>query len=181
MRLRPAGLSGLAGFLVSVLALLALSFPLSAQATEAQGVQYSDAPPTATGESQPKHQAPARSSAVGGGQDAPGSSGSTAPGSSGAGSSGEGSSSRDAGGSAAKGDGRGGTRQGSPGDGAGKNTEAKQSGDQVAAQQQGDDGSSPLVPILIAIALLAAISVALVTWQRRRGQGAETSVSSRAS
>jgi len=87
---------------------------------------------------------------------------------------------RDTGGAAAKDGDRGSTRQGSPGAGSGRDTEGKQPGDQVAAQQE-DEGSSPLIPILIAIAVLAAISVAVVTWQRRRGQDAEVSVSPRAS
>lgn len=43
---------------------------------------------------------------------------------------------------------------------------------QPAAQTSADDGSSPLVPILIAIAVLAAISAAAVIIRNRR-QGDE--------
>jgi hypothetical protein len=52
-------------------------------------------------------------------------------------------------------------------------------GEQAASHS--DDGSSPLVPILIAIAVLAAISVGIVMYRRRRGTGAGTSVSPKAS
>ena len=38
-----------------------------------------------------------------------------------------------------------------------------------SSAESDDGGSSPVVPILIAIALLAAVSVGVVVWQRRRG------------
>jgi len=186
-RLRPARLPGRFHFgLVSVLALLALaSFPMLAQATDASGVQYSDAPPTATGDNPPKHrQPPAKTSTADGGAAAPNSAGSTGSKSSGAGSSAEGSSSTK-GADASTGNGDGGTGQGSPGTGpsekqASRSQPAGHGGAPVA--QQDDDGSSPLVPILLAILVLAAISVAAVMIrQRRQRQGTATPVSPKAS
>jgi hypothetical protein len=48
----------------------------------------------------------------------------------------------------------------------------KQPGDQgvsnVPASESGDGSSSPLVPILIAIAVLAAISIGAVLYRQRR-------------
>lgn len=86
----------------------------------------------------------------------------------------------------AKGDdhGNGGNPQGNQGKGA-KNDAgpvAKPHGNSAA--QQGDDGgSSPLVPILIAIAVLAAISIAVVTMRqrRRRDGGSDARISPEAS
>jgi len=47
-----------------------------------------------------------------------------------------------------------------------------------AAAQTDDEGSSPLLPILIAIAVLAAVSVGVVMFrQRRRGGAPGSSVS----
>lgn len=54
--------------------------------------------------------------------------------------------------------------------------DGKDAAGQVASLQQvpdsnaseDDGGTSPLVPILIVVALLAAISVGVVYWQRRR-------------
>lgn len=65
-----------------------------------------------------------------------------------------------------------GTGQGSPGNG----TTAKQQGGSIADGKQvgaptDDDGSSPLVPILIAIAALAAISIGAVVIRQRRQRG----------
>jgi hypothetical protein len=46
------------------------------------------------------------------------------------------------------------------------------------APASSDDGSSPLAPILIGIALLAAISVAAVMVRQRRQQGGSTTPAS---
>jgi len=80
----------------------------------------------------------------------------------------------------------GGTGQGNPGNGSnGGQKLAVGEGTQVSgATQPADDGdsSSPLVPILIAVAALAAISVgAVVVRNRRQGGGSDAGVSPRAS
>ena len=89
--------------------------------------------------------------------------------------SGDGSS---AGKSASTGSGEG-TRQGSPGNGSSTHdkSSAKNSQDDSAgsAASTSDDGSSPLVPILIAIAALAAISIGVVVARKRRGLGESVS------
>ncbi len=167
------------GFL-SVLVLMALAcFPVFAQA-DSSGIQYSDAPPTATGGGQPPagHDPSARSSGASGGATAPSHPGTS--GSSGAGSSADDPSSS-TGGAAAR---DGGTGQGSPGQGAtGTQGDSVQQTSQTAAETSSSDdggGSSPLVPILIGIAALAAISVgAMAMRSRRRDPGAP--VSSKAS
>ncbi len=81
-------------------------------------------------------------------------------------------------------DGGDGTGQGSPAVGSKEANKAPaQAVGQESTKQASDDGSSsPLVPILIAIAVLAAISLAAVMIrQRRQRQGSTTPVSSRAS
>ncbi len=174
---RSSGRSILA---LSVLALLALGcFPVLAHA-DSSGIQYSDAPPTVTGThkipTQPEP--PAHSSKANGGASAPDANGSAG---SSKGSSAGGSSSKS--GSApgtAKGDGTG--QQGSPGQGSNdgsKNPASAAVGSGEPASSQSDDGSSPLVPILVAIAALAAVSIGVVMYRRRRGPG--TSVSPKAS
>jgi hypothetical protein len=79
----------------------------------------------------------------------------------------------------------GGTGQGSPGNGSsGGQDVGLGQGTQVANTQAADDGgsSSPLVPILIAIAALAAISIgAFVIRQRRQRDGSGGQVSPKAS
>jgi hypothetical protein len=50
-----------------------------------------------------------------------------------------------------------------------------------AAETDSGGGSSPLVPILIAVAALAAISVAVAVWQRRKRGGPDARVSPEAS
>ena len=73
-----------------------------------------------------------------------------------------------------------------PGSGAGNAKTGLGDGRQVAtpaenaASTSGDDSSSPLVPILIAIAVLAAISIGAFYYRQRR-QGAGSSVSPKAS
>jgi cobalamin biosynthesis Mg chelatase CobN len=82
---------------------------------------------------------------------------------------------------AAQGSHDGGKGQSSPGGSAnGEAKEGLQSGGQNASatptsQTSDDGGSSPLVPILVAIAVLAAISVATVMYRQRRGPGATAS------
>jgi cobalamin biosynthesis Mg chelatase CobN len=66
-----------------------------------------------------------------------------------------------------------GTGQGSPGGGSAEHNAAQpQQGSQVGstASESGDD-SSPLVPILVAILVLAAISLGAVMLRRRRQAG----------
>jgi cobalamin biosynthesis Mg chelatase CobN len=185
-RLSPTQPARLAFGLVSVLALLALAFPIVAQATPASGVQYSDAPPTATGDNPPKkRQSQAKSSQAGGATapDTEAAGGSAGSDSSGPGSSGQGSSStKEADASAGNRD--GGTGQGSRGAGPGEKQSSQpqvlnQAG--TPATEQDDDGSSPLIPILIAILVLAAISVAALMIRQRRQGGTGTSVSPKAS
>ena len=75
---------------------------------------------------------------------------------------------------------------GNPGGGAGNAKTGLGDNQQVAtpienaASTSGDDSSSPLVPILIAIAVLAAISIGAFYYRQRR-QGAGSSVSPKAS
>ncbi len=153
--------------LLSVFVLLAFAcFPVFAQA-DSSGVQYSDAPPDPYGGNHPttQHDPPAKSSTTSGGASAPDQSGSTRSGSS------ESSSSDDqsSGGVAAKGN-DGGTGQGSPGKGSsGKGAGSVQQTNQPAPKTSSSDGgSSPLIPILIAIAVLAALSAAAVTMRNKR-------------
>lgn len=155
-------------FALSVLALLAFgSFPVLAHA-DSSGLQYQDAPPTVTG------------GTVNNGDDpSAGSSGSGGSGGSGGGSSADGSSQGSGG--AAKNDGNG-SGKGSQG----KNLKGSVGGGQPLANEaapvpagEEDSGSSPLVPILIAIVVLAAISLGAVMYRRRRGSapGSGSSVS----
>lgn len=80
----------------------------------------------------------------------------------------------------------GGTGQGSPGKGSNAdgsqagNPQSLQQGSPARAESSSDDSSSPLIPILIAVALLAAISVGAVLYRQRR-QRPGTSVSPKAS
>ncbi len=152
---------------LSVLALLALAcFPVLAHA-DSSGVQYENAVPTVTG----KHHSgtPATSSAVANG----GASKPSRTGSGGAGSSSGGSSS----GKSNTAGGKGGTGQSSPGNAQQLGTPA---GEPVPISH-GSGGASPLVPILIAILVLAAISIGAVMIRQRRQRGASgASVSPRA-
>jgi cobalamin biosynthesis Mg chelatase CobN len=153
-----------------VLALLALvCFVPVAQAEEASGIEYRDATPSATGSAIPTHHSnpPAKASDAGGGKS--GSSNSGAPG-------GESSTEHSGVGGGSEAGNGGGTGQGSPGkaqDGSGKGSATPKAS--TGAQPGGhpsssadDGGSSPLVPILIAIAVLAAISIGFVAMRRRR-------------
>jgi hypothetical protein len=180
-RTRISGRSTL--LLSSVLALLALAcFPILAQAGSSD-VQYETALPNAGGKgpSQNEQIAESSESPKNGGAEAPANSGST---NSGDGSytgnvpSGSGSEGANTGND-------GGTGQGSPdkgttpGDKAGVQTAAPPTDSTPASSDDG--GSSPLVPILIAILALAAISIAVVVIrQRRQRDGASPSLSTKA-
>ena len=151
---------------LSALALVAFCFlPLGAQASSA-GFQYSDAPQSATGN--------------------PASESNLTPGSTGGG--GKGSAGGAGGGKKGGANGSNSTAGGAKGAGKGGSGAAYQSG-VGAGEQLGSDtaapgsdsgGSSPLVPILIAIVLLAGGSVAYVMIKRRRAGGADGSSPSKA-
>ncbi len=173
---RPAGRSVLA---LSVLALLAFGcFPILAHA-DSSGIQYSDAPPTATGNNTiPTRSAPsAHSPKATGSTAAPAADGSGHPGKRESSAGDSSTKSGDASGAA----GGGGTgQQGSPGQGATGGSNGQHANSTAAggkpSSSQSDDGSSPLVPILIAVAALAAISIGVVmTRQRRRRSGVSVS------
>jgi hypothetical protein len=157
---------------LSVLALLALGFPVLAQA-DSSGIQYSDAPPTVTGGQVPNgNEPPASSSGTNGGSTRGSDGGSSA-----------GGSSSDSGGASGTAD-RGTGQQGSQGKGADNGSVG--GGKPIAngtesGSSQNDGGSSPLVPILIAILVLAAISLGTVMIRRRRQSGSAGSVSPEAS
>lgn len=151
---------------LSVLALLAfvcLSGP--AQAESSSGLQYQDAPPTVTGGTVPNDRDPSAGSS----KSASGSGGN----SSGSASSGDGTpaaNSSPGSGDAAKTAKDGGTgQQGSQGKSSGgAASPGKTLGSESKPASSQDDGSSPLIPILIAIAVLAAISIGAVVYRRRR-------------
>lgn len=159
--------------LVSVIALLALlCFPVLAHAEDSSGVQYSDSLPELPKKEGSKHsQTPAHDSKIdNGGGKTP--SNSTDPGGSdkGEGNEEDDSSSQQGGVVAGK---DGGTGQGNPGGSAndGAKKALSQSGQDAPGKSTApsdDDGSSPLVPILVAIAVLAAVSVGVVMYRQRR-------------
>lgn len=164
-----------------MLALLALGcFPVLAQA-DSSGIQYSDSPPTATGNNEiPSQSKPSNESSKGSGGSAS-SSGADSSGSSRGGSAAGGSSSGSGGGSGTASDGGTG-QQGSPGKGAyngsvGPGKATSPGAESSAAEDDGGGGSSPLVPILIAIAVLAAISLGVVMLRQRRQRGPGSPVS----
>jgi len=165
-----------------VLALLAFAcFPVLAQA-DGSGIQYKDAVQTATGDDEipTRSEPPAHSSKANGGASAAtdGRSGSSSGGAESE-SSGGGPSS-----GAGKGPGAGsdaGNGQGSRGgDSGGDPQDALQQG--APLDSSSSDDSSPLVPILIAIAVLAAITIgAVLMRQRRRDEDPGIPVSPKAS
>jgi cobalamin biosynthesis Mg chelatase CobN len=187
---RPARISGPLFLSLSVSALLALAlFPVLVQA-DSSGIQYSDAPPTATGKEPVPHEAnepPAKSSkSPNGGASAPSKNGSSESNSSEGGSSAGGSTSSgsDGGGSSgptATGNNGGGAGQQSSPDKAssGAPTNGLQTSGQAsskpASTQSDSGGSSPLIPILIAIAVLALISFGAMMFKQRRQRGASSS------
>jgi len=158
-----------------VIALLALAcFPVFAQAecVSSSCIQYTESIPKAESESPPPHKKhpPVAKAADKGGTPAPdGKAG--AKGSDGEkGESQEEESSKE-GGAPAAGNG-GGTGQGNPGGSANSGSGAGvQHGGQntgTPASQSSGGSSSPLVPILVGIAILAAISVGVVMYRQRR-------------
>jgi hypothetical protein len=177
MRRRPAWQPGfLAVSLLSVVALLALlCFPVLAQATDSSELQYRPQIPSATGEHPPAHQKqPSAKSSNSGGAPAPPST--TSPGASGEESANKVSSST---GGAEPPAGQA-NRQGNPGSGNnGKERAPTQPSNQAtpASHKSEGGGSSPLVPILIAIAVLAAASLGAVIYRQRRQRGPSSSVS----
>lgn len=147
---------------LAVSALLAFALVPGLAFAEA-GIQYSDAPPTVTGKTADKNSA--NRSNTGGGGDGSGQS-STRSGSTADGNSKDGA-----------GDGQGGAaggRDGGNGGAGGDRAGGQEVGNGVAPlgtdlQSSADDGgSSPLVPILIALAVLAAISVGVVAMRKKR-------------
>jgi hypothetical protein len=174
---RGSGRSALV--LLSVLALLALAcFPVLAQA-DSVGPEYNTALPGDGGPTQNENIAKSSKSPKSGGAEAPPTSGGAgegyaeqAPPSS----EGQGNPNADTG---------GGTSQGSPGKGnnppAGTKVHPSAPHVQSTPAATSDDGSSPLVPILIAAAVLAAISIAaLLIRQRRQRDGSSPSLSTKA-
>jgi cobalamin biosynthesis Mg chelatase CobN len=152
-----------------VLALLAFTcFPVFAQAETVYETESTNLPGGGGGKPPVHHQNP------GSPESSPGAHQSTTPGAGGADQSQTGSSkSKDgaSGGSNPSSPGGGGEAQGKPGKAAvgdGKSLGTVQFGE-PSSQQTASDGSSPLVPILIAVAVLAAISVAAVMLRQRRG------------
>jgi cobalamin biosynthesis Mg chelatase CobN len=173
--------------LLSVSALFALAlFPVLVQA-DSSGIQYSDAPPTATGK-EPVHteanEPPAKSSkSPNGGGSATSKNGSSESNSSEGGSSAGSTSSGSDGGSSGPTGTSGGNsagQQGSPDKtSSGTPTNGLQTSGQVnskpASTQSDSGGSSPLIPILIAIAVLALISFGAMMIKQRRQRGASSS------
>ena len=150
-------------------------FPAVAGAQSSSGIQYEDAPLEPDGT--PSDKEPANSSRDGGesGQS------STEPGASPDDTKGD--DSKDGSGAGAAGKGDGGDGQ----DGAGKGSDREREsapapgGSLDAAPTSSEDDSSPLVPILIALAVLAAISIGVVAWRRRRGDDADPGAGSHVS
>ncbi|MET0557566.1 MAG: hypothetical protein ABW065_02680 [Solirubrobacterales bacterium] len=159
-----------------MLALLALaSFPVLAQAEDSSSIQYQDAPPSikVPGQGKKTHKSEPgnpTSEAEGEASNAPGGGG-TGPNGSGGG---NGSSSNNpSSGNPSTGNG---TSPGQAGGGNGSTGGQMGIGEGTAtgsptSSSSSDGGSSPLVPILIAIAVLAAISIGAVMYRQRRQNG----------
>jgi cobalamin biosynthesis Mg chelatase CobN len=157
--------------LLSVLVLLALACFVPMAQADSSGIEYRDATPSPTGEI-PTKEAPAKISKNKGGPQSPGDSNNT-------GESEKDSSGEEANSGGVTGPDGGGTNQGNPGSqqgnsgklsSAGKIALAKSLG-KAPADEGGDSGSSPLVPILIAIAAVMAIAIAVVVIRQRRQRG----------
>jgi hypothetical protein len=172
--------------LMSVIALALACFPALAQAecTSSSCVQYTESIPKPEGENTPSgHQkTPAKASKTGEGNGSQPSQPGGSKGAKGAEGS-EGGEPSEKEGAVGGGNG-GGNGQGKPGGSAhGGGKQAVNPGAQnkpgVQASKSGDGGgSSPLVPILIAIAVLAAISVAAVMIKQRRQRRGPTTTAS---
>jgi cobalamin biosynthesis Mg chelatase CobN len=142
-------------------------FPAVAQAGDSSAAEYEEALPTIPGKTQDKNPAKSSRTDGGSGQSSMGSGSSSETGTS------DGDSSDDKGGAAAPnrdgGSGQGNQGQGSKGDDR-KRVGAGPTGQPTGAApiSHDDDGGSPLVPILIALAVLAAISIGVVAMRKRR-------------
>jgi hypothetical protein len=173
---RGSGRSAL--LLLSVLALLALAcFPVLAQA-DSGTIEYDPSLPSDGGAKQNENIAKSSESPNSGGAEAPPSAGTGEDYAEQAPPSSEGPGSANAGT-------EGGLSQGSPdkGNNPPGGTKVQPAAPIVKsdAAESSDDGSSPLVPILIAAAVLAAISIgALVIRQRRQRDGSSPSLSTKA-
>jgi hypothetical protein len=159
-----------------VLALLALAcFPVLAHATDSGEAQYTDAPPTVTGKKPPKSQGPPanKSTAQNGGQPAQQPKGGSNEGNHTQAESRQGGSPGGSGGGTGGGGGGTGGSKGGGGNGSGhsSNPSPPGGGTTKPVPTGSDSGSSPLVPILIAIAALAAISIGAVMFRQRRRRG----------
>jgi cobalamin biosynthesis Mg chelatase CobN len=165
--------------LLSVLALLAFAcFPVTAQAE----VQYEDEVPSVKvppNHKKPQHGGSEPEAEISNknpqhSQGSGGSGGGSGGGSPGGSSSGAGNNPSTGGG---HGDNQSDSGNGSPG---GKGSGAPHAGQTAGAPVSSSEGSSsPLVPILIAVAILAAISIGAVAYrQRRQRRGESTGVSS---
>lgn len=149
----------------SVFALLAFAVfsPLAVAADSSEVPEYTDAPPPIPKKSPPQKAPDGKDRADGGNQS------STSPGSPEDGSSEDESKRRDESGAGAGSKNDDGGGKGGQGDPAAQKSEP---GDKpigsVGSEPISHDDSSPLVPILIALAVLAAISIGIVTMRRRR-------------
>jgi cobalamin biosynthesis Mg chelatase CobN len=161
--------------LLSVLAVLAMAcFPVFAQAEEATGPVYEPEVPTVPSEA-----------STGGGPHGGGSAGiSNSPGGNGSGGSGSGTGGGSHNGQGSQAphaeSGRSGSGSEAAGGKVGPGHEVKLGENASSPSHQGESSSSPLVPILIAIVVLAAISIGAYYFRQRR-QGAGSSVSPKAS
>jgi hypothetical protein len=166
---------------VLLLSVLALAFACLAGTAVAQPPTYAeDVPPSAGGGPSTEDHGPSagdsRADTNGGGGVGPSGGGDAGGSNSGSGSSG-GDSSSEKGGAAAGGSG-GGTGKGSPGSISGGSAVGENGLAQSApntSEESGDGGSSPVVPILIAIAVLAAISMGVLLMRQRRQRGGSLS------
>lgn len=159
--------------LLSVLALLALAcfVPMAQAVADSSGIEYRDATPSATGEI-PTKEVPATTSKNKGGAQSPGDSNNTSE-------SEKDSSKEEAGSGGVTGGNGGGTGQGGTGSQQGNPAAGSKAGKiavahallKSPAEESGDSSSSPLVPILIALAAVMAIAIAVVVIRQRRQRG----------
>jgi len=142
-----------------------------AQAVDSSGIEYRDVTPSPTGEI-PTKETPATTSKQKGGAENKGDSGNTGKS--------EGDSEEEANSGGVKGGSDEGTGQGNPGTGesnpgaaakAGKLALARSLGNEPSGGSDSGGGSSPLVPILIAIAAVMAVAIAVVVIRQRRQRG----------
>jgi hypothetical protein len=179
-RRRSSGLP--AALLLSVLAVLALACA-PAQAREASELQYEPEVPTVPQEERPggTHHGSNKGGSNGGNEDAEAEKGNV-PGYGGSGgdNGSQGGGSHNGQGNQAPTGNGGQPEAGSVGSGValGEGNKPTELGEKTSSVS--DDGSSPLVPILIAIVVLAAISIGAYYYRQRR-QGAGSSVSPKAS